>query len=57
MEVGSAETTLNGGSADPMPICIGDVQINQTNFQYSNILWICFVTDDFANFPSLLDVY
>ena len=28
MEVGSAETTLNGGSADPMPVCIGDAQIN-----------------------------
>ena len=25
---GSAETTLNGGSADPMPVCIGDAQIN-----------------------------
>ena len=29
MEVGSAETTLNGGSADPMPVCIGDAQIKK----------------------------
>ncbi len=28
MEVGSAETTLNGGSADPMPVSIGDALIN-----------------------------
>ena len=32
MEVGSAETTLNGGSADPMPVCIGDAQINYFYF-------------------------
>jgi len=36
MEVGSAETTLNGGSADPMPVCIGDAQINY-------FLWVKFV--------------
>ena len=34
MEVGSAETTLNGGSADPMPVCIGDAQINYYYFYY-----------------------
>ena len=26
--MGSAKTTLNGGSADLMPVCIGDAQIN-----------------------------
>ena len=34
MEVGSAETTLNGGSADPMPVCIGDAQINYFFFKF-----------------------
>ena len=37
MEVGSAETTLNGGSADPMPVCIGDAQNNQSINQATTI--------------------
>ena len=32
--MGSAETTLNGGSADPMPVCIGDAQINYFYYQF-----------------------
>ena len=50
MEVGSAETTLNGGSADPMPVCIGDAQINyflkmliHKNNQKKNYLFLDFL--------------
>ena len=42
MEVGSAETTLNGGSADPIPVCIGDAQINYYDTYKYSILIIAY---------------
>ena len=45
MEVGSAETTLNGGSADPMPVCIGDAQINYFFFFMSLFIKIKEISD------------
>ena len=60
MEVGSAETTLNGDSANPMPVCIQRTQANSYGIvtkNYDKILTKLVNAPKQANFTMYLFVF